>query len=739
MRKRKRLKFDYRHFLCVGITLCFLVCTFTIFPNSFVRFGESLVDIWNSIKCYFGVITNNGMDVVTVTEPSKIPNIPVIKFAENWPEFIQNWNVYWQKFVTKDNFLGYCRVMVDNLYNFGQIVLLVVVPLILVIVFAFNRVFEKQNNDYNKDSQPLKVFKLVTAKTYLPAKKWCLQFRSFVAQNKIYKNIWLAIWLFNFNLIVIFLEFIAFYLYFAVSFNFASIYPQFVKLVKDLAPMFEFMPLWVWVILGLWLLDKFRKKIGYATLNHLERCDRGFINERPIVYMVCGTMGKKKTTAITDMALSQEIMFRDKAFELILINDLKFPNFPWINLENAIKQAMAEHRVYNLATVRMYIKHLAFCFYYPKHDITVYKSIKRHLKHYYNFCYDNLCFGYDYQRYGLWYDDKLKVTDLWTVLETYAQLYFIFVIESSLLISNYSLRTDGLLQSVGNFPMWNNDLFRRDSRFLDAYSRHAHIIDFDALRLGRKVVEDNLNKDSFDFGVVVITEIGKERKNNLQLQETKKKDETTNQKNDGFNEELKMIRHNATVDNFPFVRMITDEQRPESWGADARDLCEIVHIKDTSKTCLAMPFFFLEELLYDAVYNWFLGKYNQYRFNRGDNTLTMYVIKKMTYILQKHYTRIYNTFGYCKLAVQVENGTQDGIRTDKKYFLMSKKIYAKRFSTDCFSDFFAEKSLRSKIGLNDLPEYGTEKATFTELQQQNSYFIQDLTARGEQSELPDKK
>lgn len=51
-----------------------------------------------------------------------------------------------------------------------------------------------------------------------------------------------------------------------------------------------------------------------------------------------------------------------------------------------------------------------------------------------------------------------------------------------------------------------------------------------------------------------------------------------------------MVRHSATVDNFPFVRVITDEQRPESWGADARDLCEIVHIRESGETRLAMPF-----------------------------------------------------------------------------------------------------------------------------------------------------
>ena len=36
---------------------------------------------------------------------------------------------------------------------------------------------------------------------------------------------------------------------------------------------------------------------------------------------------------------------------------------------------------------------------------------------------------------------------------------------------------------------------------------------------------------------------------------------------------------------------------------------------------------------------------------------------------------------------------------------MFKKIYSKRFSTDCFSDFFTQKALKSKLGLNDLQEF----------------------------------
>lgn len=264
------------------------------------------------------------------------------------------------------------------------------------------------------------------------------------------------------------------------------------------------------------------------------------------------------------------------------------------------------------------------------------------------------------------------------------------------------------------------------SRLIDAYSRHAHILDFDTLRLGRKVVEDNAGTDGFEFGVVVITEIGKERGNKNELEGKKKTDYGANQKNDLFNSWLKMVRHSATVDNFPFVRVITDEQRPESWCADARDLCEIVHIKESGETRLAMPFFALAELLYEWLFGKFAELYYRYRFVRSDNTLPMYLLKAVTSKIHRYYMRIYNRFGFCVLNVQTESGTQDGQLYEHKYYLMNKKIYSRRFSTDCFADFFTQKALRSPIGIDDIPEYAAEKASFAELGEQNSYFVNDL-------------
>lgn len=240
------------------------------------------------------------------------------------------------------------------------------------------------------------------------------------------------------------------------------------------------------------------------------------------------------------------------------------------------------------------------------------------------------------------------------------------------------------------------------------------------------MIENNPKAGSFEFGVVVITEVGKERSNNLELKEIKKGAEETNQKNDLFNSWLKMCRHSATVDNYPFIKVFTDEQRPESWGADARDLCDILTIVGSGQQRLALPFYTIEEMISDWAFTWFMGLYYDFRYRRGDNTLLVYLLKIVVSKLWQRNERIYNRFGYSILTIEKERGTMDGRTEKKRYFLQNYKIYRDRFSTDCFSDYFYELAGKSKIGLMDYLEYKTTKASVEELRAQNSYFINGL-------------
>lgn len=696
----KSLK-DYRHWIMITVIGASIALIPFFFQYAHLRIWESCVAFGNSFRYYISELL--GIDLhgeITVNDFTAQPFDLPLYLPRTWEEFKTNISGYWSTFFSMENFSAYMGTVADVLFYITKIIL-IVMPVFLIGFIVSLFVGRKQNNDYGKESKALRRYKHFEIKVVKPVKFWLVGFLGFARENTYYLKILAWIWAYSFNIIAIVISVFAYYLYFITALNTPTIYIQFVKLIMDVSVV----PIVVWVLIAFITFLKLRKSIGYSRLKHMEMKDRGFINERPVVFMLCGTMGKKKTTIITDMALSQEIMFRDKAFEKILDCDLKFPFFPWINLEREIKHAMAIHYVYNLATCRRFIISLRRRFYKNK---------------------GKYIFGYDYDRYGMDYNDGLYVQNVWKVIEDYTQLYFIYVIESSLMISNYSIRTDNVLDDIGNFPLWNTDLFQKDSRYIDSYSRHAHILDQDSLRLGKLLVENNKFADSFEFGVINITEVGKERKNNFELFEIKKNDNKANQKNDLFNSWLKMVRHSATVDNYPFVRVITDEQRPESWGADARELCEIVNIDECSEKRLAMPLFFIEDLIVNLIYKGFEKRYYKYRYDRGDYTLPMYLYHGLIAKLVGYQKYVYNTFGYFKIDLNVENGTQDGKINKKHYYLSSKKIYSRRFSTDCFSGFFTEKVLRSTVGIGDLDEFKTEKATFDEMKRQNSYFFNDL-------------
>lgn len=125
----------------------------------------------------------------------------------------------------------------------------------------------------------------------------------------------------------------AYYFFFSVSFRVDTIYTQFVKLAIDLQPLLRFFPWWSLLIVTYVLFEHWRKKFALNKLRKCEAKNCGFINALPIVSMTCGSMGKRKTTMITDMALSQEVMFRQKAFDILQKADMKFPYFPWICFE----------------------------------------------------------------------------------------------------------------------------------------------------------------------------------------------------------------------------------------------------------------------------------------------------------------------------------------------------------------------------------------------------------------------
>ena len=692
----------YNVITSISLTAAFIALAFFVFDTSYLRFAESAKDLWNSVRIYFCEIFGIRHSVeATVLNRSDVMSWNILLPAD-FESFTQKAKAYFSLLIDESNFKSW---LVHSGRTTGDVAkaLVIALPCTLVLFLIIKKLYSRGNTKHNEDTLPLRIFKKVSSATYQPLKRYIINYIGYLKETNVLLVLWVVIWCFNLNIASIIVEFFAYYFYFAVSYKIDTLYLQVCKLFIDLQVIFANFPWWIIGVFAWLIFDKIRKNIADSTLRYFEAKNCGFINEVPIVSISCGSMGKKKTTMITDMALSQEVMFRQKAYKILQDNDMKFPYFPWIAFEDELRRCMEYGTVYNLATVKEWIK----------------KKRERFERH---GNADLQLYGYDVEKYGIYYNDALRASDLFDVLKTYALAYFVYVTESSLIVSNYSVRVDNTLLDSGNFPAWTMDFFPEGI----TDGRHSHIIDFDALRLGKKLIENNPKAGSFEFGVVAISEIGKERGNNLELKEVKKGTDETNQKNDLFNSWLKMCRHSATIDNYPFIKVFTDEQRPESWGADARDLCDIIHIVDSSEQRLAMPFYTIEEMISEWIFNRFISLYYDFRFKRGDNTLLVYLLKTVTSWLWRRNIRLYNRFGYCSLHIEKERGTMNARCEKKKYYLMNKKIYSRRFSTDCFSDYFNDMAKKTNVGLSDYLEYASEKATVDELKMQNSYFINTL-------------
>ena len=339
------------HSLTAAFSALFVFLGYWEFKISYLRFWETLMDLGRSVHYYFCWLFNfEGRGTPTVTDYSK-----VIFFETNLPE---EWSAFcgWlQEYITllgdPDMFhLWLCHLSL-GLEEFARI-LTAILPMVVLLIILINLIYGSSNTKHNEDTVPLQVFKKMTAVLYQPAKNFVVGYYRYLQEYSAVVKLWIAIWVFHLNIASIIVAFVAWYFYFSASFAVDTLYIQFIKLAIDLQPVFTHVPWWVWLMAAYPVFHYWRKSVGKSVLHHYEARNCGFIKELPIVSMSCGSMGKKKTTLITDMALSQEVMFRQKALEIIQGCDMKFPYFPWICFEQELKKCMEYGTVYNLATTR---------------------------------------------------------------------------------------------------------------------------------------------------------------------------------------------------------------------------------------------------------------------------------------------------------------------------------------------------------------------------------------------------
>lgn len=698
-------------FHLMGVTILIVSLLFSIFvyPWVFERSIEMFINLFECLKFYF--FTLFGIDSVPPAGIGMVSGVDhSVAFPIDWESFKLKFVEFWQQFFNGDNFLNWT-------VDFSSVMLIALTIIQLFIIFGvlirliLSLYLESKNNNYGEDTKSLKRFKKFE-KFLEPIKNWVVRFKVFFRECKFpYKKIFIAIWLYNFNIYTIIGETLAYLFYLVCYLDFSNFYTQIYKLVFDISLMFKALPWYIWLYLFVCFVRKWRIKRALKKLAYMlaQNCD--FINSLSLASLFTGPMNFGKTKALTSMSLTQVMLFKESAKDTLFKIDFKFPYFPFVKFERCLRSAIKSRRVYNLATCETFVRQRRRMFEFGSK---------------YGFGKDYL-FDYDYNEFGLTYNNGMYLENLFDCLETYAKAYFIYTLDCSLIVSNYAIREDNVLETLDNFPIWDFEFFERDPNKLDDISYYSKILDFDVLRKGRKVIPSNELSDTLEFGVVSITELDKERGNSQDTKELKKMVEVANQKNDLFNYSLKMGRHPSTIDFKPYIKFFFDLQRSMKVDADLREVCgEVLDITGTQERELAMPWFFVEEFLYGLLIPKFKDTYEMYRFYHGNNTLFMYLLRKFCIPLHNHYLNIYNKFGYDICFFNMQNGKLDDVGVEKKYYIMYKKDFANRYSTDSHADFYRQASLKKSKGLADYQAYKSSRASLEELKLQNSYFIRDI-------------
>lgn len=715
MKFKKHIKKNYKHYICIALLLAFVALSLTVFLNSSGRILEAVRDFGISVAGVFCFIC--GIDGInfTVNDLSKVelPSLGII--AENSEVMKIRLQLYGKMLITGESFSTYGKWLLLKLSSLCSIIALLVMAVLLFWIFA-KFLSKKANNDYNKDTKAVIALKWLIDHSYTPVKKWMQSFIAFVKKHKIYFILWVTVWAYNFNLITIFLEFIAYYLYFICSSDFWHLYLQLYKLLLDLSVPVRSIPPLLWTVIALVVFDLWRKHVAYKKCKDAQKKDEDFVRDMPLVIMANGTMGCEKTTFITHAALMKQKTYRDDSLKIMFETDLKFPNFPWINLELCLKRLSRRHVIFNLATYREFCDSLALCF--KETDKSLQRCIWRHLRRRYGYKYKNLYFDYDVKKYGLYYNDKLTQIDIFAAIKTYAEAYYVYATPCSLIISNYGIRSDEIIEDKGNLPKRDNDFLKRDCTKQKEQSQYSHILDQDALRPGKKVDPNGNYKDSVDIGIIAITEIGKERGNMITNRGNKTDAKEANPSNDYFDIDLKLDRHRSTIAYNPFTCTLTDDQRPESWGADARDTAECFRLSKSSGYKLPAVLFAPDELLYRILWEPFADFYEEDRFYKGNNGLARFIIKGIYNAIYQHYIKLFNQYSLSKISFRVRNGALEGEEKKQSYLLPKIEIHSDKFATDALAGYYENRFRSSKNGLQDIPTYKCTRATLNELRQQ---------------------
>ena len=699
------------HVISATLLLASVCLLFSVFWPSTVRVVQMLCDVITSCIFYAKGYAEK-QDTVNATVRKLAPGMKAL-LPMTGGEFKVLLKVYGKTLIAKDNTVAYFRLLGDMLYNVFYVCLFLMIPVIWLVLCA-RLIYGDIDTAHGEETRPLRAWLWIEDHMIIPTYRFCKEFFAFVKEHKWYRRAFFWLWLWNLNVLTMIGEGIAYLIYLPFAGEFSSFFVQLALLAIDATVMLKTLPWFVWVIIAFKIFDRWRRNKGYERLEEREEENQDFLREHPENILATGEPRSGKTQGITDMTISQDIIFRKVAKEKSFQRKNQFPHFPWVNLEQTIISMRKNIPTFNLAYMRDFLETL----YWSWKGRVILDSKRRYVTWIrfrnagYTGAFNEAPFGYDEKRYPVEYDDNLRITKLQESVQLYAEEFYIYTAPTPLSVGNYPIRFSYFWEDYGNMPLLNVDLFRRSPREIMAASQWNHRFYYDMARLGRKKDPNNPYINNFELGSETIAEIGKERGNQNSRTGIKKSADECNASNDLFEMDAKLRSHGTTIDYFTYFRIFADEQRAMELLASLREIGSKVNFsKKNKKEKNLLPGFAIEEGLFRVVTTLVKKIYDFMDLRHGKQTLLMHLVKRLYAPIFNHRMRIYNTYSSYDVELTIENLAADDAEKEKRsakytYHISTKKVRSDVYDTGYFGVFYREKFKQSKMGgINQIPQW----------------------------------
>ena len=693
--------------ILIVIMLTSAVLTAFVYRIPVIRFLESCKDFGFSVAVFVTLAYSDIFELIFGYIPEVSSAAGSLPDWSRYSDYI-GWDI--------DKLIAALRNLFDEVFNLLNFVeynmylslyltqaltyLMLLIPFITIILFIIKSCyFTEKETDPAEKSDPYQKLEHMALKLK-PALTTVVDFFKYAYSNKLFLYSFVGIWLLNFGVPAMVMDFLSFYFYFAATFEVTSFVYLLVRWLLDSFITSKAMPAIVPIVTFGICYYLYQRSRALDRLRHNESKNCGVLKELELVILIVGEMGSGKTTLLTDMILSMVNIFKTDALKILYRIELLFPGFQFAALRADIIPLIASRDM----TCRDHVVEL----------------VDRLLK-------DGYPYGYVTGLYKTSVDLGNRTMELRDALIIYGHAFMIYQ-NNNPVAANYSIRLDGEFDDSPYFKLWDGDFFSSHSE-----SRYAHILNQDIMRFGLKIEPSSPFVGSFGYGIYANTEFAKARGNQHSNAAFDAADTVANPKNDLYEYSHMMSRHpNVTIEGNVFFKFISDEQRIGSLEAKLLQNLTVVEIAKKGDMQMALSGFFWLFWIRDYVCDPFEDLYLDYQNLRSDMTIALMLPKMLVSSIRLVCERLENTYGYKELTLVkrkgngVSNDISQGTSVEYTYYLANMKVYAERFATDCYSQFFSEMQKKCKTNIEDYPTYKGLNMSYDEMLQQNDYFIMKL-------------